>query len=614
MAAPPGSKRVFEQIEEKADYYSPVTYAELLGFYNGFNLQPDAASGQFIPLTQVKPGPPTDRILFAVGILPPAANVTGRILDRTASIPVDGETELVGDQAASNANTAAGVASPEAPGKVTEGRAAGSHRWGRQVMLEAFRELYGREPTLAELQYAQAVGWAETSYGQAWKREMMGSNNWGAVHCPLNGQTGPGCISYTDHHPDGTPFTVSFKSYETPKDGAKDLLKHIFTHRSTGQALQGGDTYRASYLMRRQSYYGGFCPQATKEFGAGPAKSSLKSPDASEGTQACAKEAIGLHAGRIHQIIQDMAVANGDPSVLGLGNYEAADAWYRETRGLDASGQPIGGDAKGGDWQGQGSKNAADAKQEEAKLAGSPLLSSDANKALIAAQVTQARMMQEALAKMAATPPLAMLVNPSSFGVKGEKIANDGSWTRNGPIIEFWGDQQDKISGSGKVAGFFAIDATNATGPGLTRMARNLSQGWENFQSLYLLYRNNGALFMPDFVSRDDRVNMAMMGSVYIYYDNTIYIGSFDSFNVTENEATPFTVEYSFEFTVRASFLLDRTDDQFTYGAPALFKRSAPVSAPSAQDFENQLVEQAQTDELFGTPGDDAPADFSTPE
>jgi hypothetical protein len=613
MAAPPGSKRVFEQIEEKADFYSPVTYVGLLNFYNGFNVQPDAASGQFIPLTQVKPGAPTDRILFAVGILPPAANVTGRILDRTASLPTDGETELVGEQAAAAAPSS-GAEPPGAVGKVTESRAAGSHKWGRQVMLEAFRELYGREPTLAELQYAQAVGWAETSYGQSWKREMIGSNNWGAVHCPLNGQTGPGCISYTDHHPDGTPFTVSFKSYETPKDGAKDLLRHIFTHRSTGQALQDGDTYRASYLMRRQSYYGGFCPQATKEFGAYAAKTSLKSPDASEGTQACAKEAIGLHAGRIHQIIQDIAVANGDPSVLGLGNYESADAWYRETRGLDSAGKPIGGDAGPGNWQAQGSKDAKDAKQEETQLAGSPLLASEANKALIAAQMVQARMTQEAIAKMAATPPLAMLVNPNSFGGKGDKIANDGSWTRNGPIVEFWGDQQDKISGSGKVAGFFALDATNATGPGLTRMARNLSQGWENFQSLYLLYRNNGALYLPDFVSREDRLNLAMVGSVYIYYDNTIYIGSFDSFNVTENDATPFTVEYSFEFTVRAAFLLDRTDDQFTYGAPNLFPKGAPIAAASPKNFEDQLVEQYQTDTLFGTPGDDAPSDFSTPE
>lgn len=613
MAAPPGSKRVFEQIEEKADFYSPVTYVELLNFYNGFNVQPDAASGQFIPLTQVKPGTKTDRILFAVGILPPAANVTGRILDRTASLSTDGEPELVGEQA-TEAASSSGAAPPEAPGKVTESRAAGSHKWGRQVMLEAFRELYGREPTLAELQYAQAVGWAETSYGQSWKREMTGSNNWGAVHCPLNAQTGPGCISYTDHHPDGTPFTVSFKSYETPKDGAKDLLKHIFTYRSTGQALQGGDVYRASYLMRRQSYYGGFCPQATKEFGASPAQKSLKSPDATEGTQACAKEAIGLHAGRIHQIIQDMAVANGDPSVLGLGNYEAADAWYRQTRGIDSNGQPIGGDAGAGNWQAKGSKDAKDAKQEETQLAGSPLLASEANKALIAAQLVQARMTQEAIAKMAATPPLAMLVNPNSFGVKGDKIANDGSWTRNGPIVEFWGDQQDKISGSGKVAGFFALDATNATGPGLTRMARNLSEGWANFQSLYLLYRNNGALYLPDFVSREDRLNLAMVGSVYIYYDNTIYIGSFDSFNVTENETSPFTVEYSFEFTVRASFLLDRTDEQFTYGAPSLFPKGAPIAAANSKNFEDQLVEQGQTDTLFGTPGDEAPSDFSTPE
>ena len=603
--------RIFEQIEQTADYHPPVTYAELLTFYNGFGIQADPASGQFIPFTQVKPGPPTEHILFAIGILPPAANVTGRILDRTASLPVDGNVEQVGEEAvetasASNAGGTGTSTSPTGSG----GKAAGSHKAARQTLIDAFKELYGREPTLAELQYAHAVGWLETSYGQSWKGAMQGSNNWGAVHCPTNqqskntslasqftnlvttGSATPGCIQYQDSYSDGTKFDVAFKSYPTPKDGAKDLLKHIFTYRGTGGALAGGDIFRASYLMRRQTYYGGHCPNATKQFGSADAKSSLGSPDKNAGTQACAQEAITAHATLVQSIANDVAAANGDPSVIGLGSYEAADAWYREKKGLPASGTTVGGDAGNGNWQGKGSSSAKDAQNQEVKLDGSPLLSSDAGKALIAAQVMQAQLTQQAIARMAATPPLAMLVNPSGFSVKSDKIASDGSWTRNGPIIEFWGDQQDKISGSGKIAGFFALDALNANGPGLTRMARNLSQGWENFQSLYFLYRSNGALFQPDFVTGGQRVNLSMLGSVYIYYDNTIYIGSFDSFNVTETEASPFTVDYSFEFTVRAAYLLDRTDDQFTYGAPALFQRSSmPIKSaqPAGQPVDSRF-------------------------
>jgi len=139
--------------------------------------------------------------------------------------------------------------------------------------------------------------------------------------------------------------------------------------------------------------------------------------------------------------------------------------------------------------------------------------------------------------------------------VKGEKIVNDGNWGRNGPIIEYWGDNQDKISGSGKSGGFYAIDVTNANGPGITRWARNFSASWQNIQSLYLLYRSNGALFLKDGLA-PSFLNLSLVGSIYIYYDGTLYIGSFDSFNLTEDASAPFTAEYSFEFTVRAAFFL----------------------------------------------------------
>lgn len=165
-----------------------------------------------------------------------------------------------------------------------------------------------------------------------------------------------------------------------------------------------------------------------------------------------------------------------------------------------------------------------------------------------------------ALQAMMNTPPLRLLVNPNSFGVKSQKIVSDGNWGRNGPIIEFWGDDQDKISGSGQVAAFYALDANPVLGrggPGLTRHARNHSLAWQNFQSLYLLYRNNGGMYLADLSQQDKDILLTTVGSVYLFYDNILYIGSFDSLNVSEADSKPFTVEYSFEFTVRAAFLLD---------------------------------------------------------
>jgi hypothetical protein len=69
------------------------------------------------------------------------------------------------------------------------------HKSAREVIIAAFKQKMGREPSLAEAQLAQAVGAIESSYGQGWKGTGKGSNNWGAVQTK-----GPG-FSYQDSRP-----------------------------------------------------------------------------------------------------------------------------------------------------------------------------------------------------------------------------------------------------------------------------------------------------------------------------------------------------------------------------------------------------------------------------
>lgn len=588
--APPAGKRVFEQIEQTAGYTQPVTYKELLGFYNGFALQPDAASGQFIPFTQVKRSKPEDRILFAVGLIPPAANITGRILDRTATAAAEeGGTsgEGSGTSAAGTSSAGTGESVRDRIVRIAKSYDGTSFAKNPEAMLDLISGPNDGDPAMVAALSNPNISTCALTVRGIWRDA-------GLDHPLLMDRYRPGYAiddTLTIAKQYGAYYTgddiVAGKYKIQPGDAllgvwrADKRHQHMWTVTGVGEngtftSIDGGRTYVDSAGVEQQ--------------GVGSTRRQQRIDE----TNTLVDQAFGRD--------RDVFAVIDVSKLPFPGNTPGAAS------------TAVTGDAASSDWQGSGAKNAKEAKAQEAKLAGSPLLSSATNKRLIEVQVIQARLLQEAIAKMASAPPLAMLVSPSSFGVKGEKIVNDGSWTRNGPIIEFWGDQQDKISGSGKVAGFFALDAANATGPGLTRMARNLSAGWANFQSLYLLYRNNGVLFMPDFVSQGDRINLAMVGGVYIYYDNTIYIGSFDSFNVTEADASPFTVEYNFEFTVRASFLLDRTDDQFTYGAPALFPKGAPIAAANSKNFEDQLVQQAQEDTLFGTPGDGAPEDFSTPE
>lgn len=227
-----------------------------------------------------------------------------------------------------------------------------SHKWARSIVTAAFKQAIGREPTLAELQYGQAVCWLETRYGKGWKPAMSGAKNWGAVQCrgsaQVSGQsvllggvdadaepiaTGAGdCIEYEDSFADGTRYKVSFRAYASDVDGAADVMRHVFKLRPrTAQALaeKGATAFRASWAMRRERYYEGFCPVATKRFGSSSVRASLAHPDRSEATRACAQEAISAHAKSISEIIQNIASACGDPIALPLGTFEDGERWYR---------------------------------------------------------------------------------------------------------------------------------------------------------------------------------------------------------------------------------------------------------------------------------------------
>jgi hypothetical protein len=184
------------------------------------------------------------------------------------------------------------------------------------------------------------------------------------------------------------------------------------------------------------------------------------------------------------------------------------------------------------------------------------------------------------------------------FSVSCEKIVSDGNRSREGYIIEHWGDGQDTIEGSGKVSGFYSVDVNDSRGPGLARVTRNWSASYQNFLSLWLLYRNNGGLWLPEgFASDKQRASnyLAAMGSIYIYYDGVLYIGSFDSFDLTEADDNPHSLEYSFSFTVRAWFLLDRQDEGgFDYGVARYFNVSQ--QAPMIESYTKQAADADATD------------------
>lgn len=221
---------------------------------------------------------------------------------------------------------------PPAPVAVSPGEAA-LIKAMRPVIVQAFQQEMGRTPNPAELQYVSAVAWRETRYGTGWPPNMAGAHNWGAVQCDMSKEGPETCIPHEDHTSGGTTFKVGFKRYASDVEGAAHTIKHVLKLRpETAKALaeKNPSAYRADYAMRREKYYGGFCPKANGKYGVQAATDSFAKPDASEGTKACAEEAIGSAVDTTMRHAQAISQTLGEPLALRRGTYADADAWWRK--------------------------------------------------------------------------------------------------------------------------------------------------------------------------------------------------------------------------------------------------------------------------------------------
>jgi hypothetical protein len=521
--------KIAQQIEQTADYYPPATYSgtsyafqavplSFLTYYNELNLNSDALAEQYVPISTV-PQHAANPKLFAIGVIPPSANVTGRVLDRT--------------------DTAVNIAESISTYVPTTAQASKNRQDYVKEMIDwACGPPKGRnenDPIYQEVTEGRDVGAFQKSYSSCgdlanWMLYSMGVRS-SYVNRDENGGWKVG--QNINNLANKCPAAAS----PTPNQGYSpgDIIL-------VWNKPDGTDAH-AIVVVEQQGN-----KLVTGEYGQPGGAVKSRTISIKDGQPFLGSRQIQ----RVLPLDQVIALAqqNGELTDVRLPN-----------------GQPVPNTANATKWDGQ---TADDARRMIDKTANSPLTAENIGELLTAAQKAQIRMVQDALNGMANTPPLRMLVNPQSFSVKGEKIVSDAGWSRNGnTIIEHWGNQHESISASGKVAGFYAIDIQNAVGPGLTRMARNYSQSWQNFQSLSLFYANNGGVHTKDVTSANQERNLTMVGSIYLYYDDILYIGSFESLTVTETDTAPFTVDYSFEFNVRAAFILDNpnVNDKGTYGA-----------------------------------------------
>lgn len=559
----PKTSRVIDQIEFAADYYGPDTYAGLLEFYSNFTRSPDLLSNDFIPVSGVKPNPK----LFVVGLIPPTANVSGKLLDRSASVAsVLGAPEDLDIEVASKGG-APGAGAGDAPkGDGAKGAGLPDSFWDEYVRM---CNRIGADP------YAlAAVIQNESGFDPAAQNFAAGKDK-PPVAQGLHQMIWSTAKSYmTKDQWDN--LSSSSAEYQL------QFVEKCFKGRAKGKnATQLYGMNLGGYPNPDGSAYASKQAQA-EWIAAHPGDAGkFKNPDYQD---LAIKQNPGVGNGKTIFVSDLTKFVEGKPSPGIRAQIDAAKARVGDGKGSSAS---PSGDKDSGAWKDKGSPNASKSKEDQAKTGDNELAKKQAElgQKFLQAQQAEINATVQALDQMKNTPPLRLLVNPASFKVSSEKIISDGNWTRNGPIIEHWGDNQDKLEASGRVAGFFAIDANSpfidqgleweGGGPGLTRVARNYSAAYQNLLSLWLLYRNNAGLFTKG-LDGTEWARLSMLGSIYVFYDNVLYLGSFDSFNLTESDDKPYSMEYNFQFTVRATFLLDRPDNpgqdygatSFTVGDP----------------------------------------------
>lgn len=130
--------------------------------------------------------------------------------------------------------------------------------YARDIMIQAWNKLYGRDPTLAERQLSQAIGRLETYYGRA--GQFKGSHNWGAVQHsrPKDGECPPGSFLGRDTM-DGskkTEYAICERSYPNDLEGATHMLKILSRTPEEKAALQSGSAGALARAMKAAGYYG----------------------------------------------------------------------------------------------------------------------------------------------------------------------------------------------------------------------------------------------------------------------------------------------------------------------------------------------------------------------
>lgn len=136
--------------------------------------------------------------------------------------------------------------------------------------------------------------------------------------------------------------------------------------------------------------------------------------------------------------------------------------------------------------------------------------------------------------------PLTLLINPESFQLQYQKIQQYNERTRTGIVFQTYGEEQPKMTFSGRIGAFYAgqgqydpVAQTTTVPTGVQFASKRDSASFQQLMSLLAFYKNNGYIF--DILGQS--YAHPLIGVVVIDYDQFTYVGNFNSFNWGYEEA-----------------------------------------------------------------------------
>ncbi len=174
------------------------------------------------------------------------------------------------------------------------------------------------------------------------------------------------------------------------------------------------------------------------------------------------------------------------------------------------------------------------------------------------------------LAAVINTPPLVLLINPTTFSVSYNKIQQHQERTRHGLVFQAWGEDQPKISFTARCGAFIS------GGRGVQFASRRDSMAWQNLMNAFHLFRNAG--YIHDTVGKSN-AHLAV-GSLSIRYDGWIYYGHMESFNFANDEEHMHGgIEFAMEFV--ASAMVDTAQPPYV-----VTPMKSPMPSPSDPRYQ----------------------------